>query len=62
QTRGYRVVFIGDGLSDVEVAGVADFLYAKERLLKHCREHDISAVPFRTLKDVVEDLPENVGE
>lgn len=54
QREGFAVVFIGDGLSDVEVAGVADLLYAKDRFLEVCRQKGIPALPFSELEDVVE--------
>ncbi len=58
QREGMGVAFIGDGLSDVEVAGVADVLYAKGRFLEHCREHEIPAIPFSELREVVENWRE----
>ncbi|MGD2104701.1 MAG: MtnX-like HAD-IB family phosphatase [Anaerolineae bacterium] len=61
QREGCDVVFIGDGLSDTEVAGVADVLYAKERLLDHCLEHDIPAASFANLEDVVENWQDPSG-
>jgi 2,3-diketo-5-methylthio-1-phosphopentane phosphatase len=53
QQQGYRVAFIGDGLSDMEVVGVADVLYAKDGLLKYCREHGAEAIEYCTLSDVL---------
>ena len=54
QQEGFAVVFIGDGLSDTEVAGVADVLYATDRFLEICREEGIPAIPFSELEEVVE--------
>ncbi len=56
QKAGYQVAFIGDGLSDVEVVGVADLLYAKGSLLRHCRENGVEAIEYSTLTDVIKDL------
>jgi 2-hydroxy-3-keto-5-methylthiopentenyl-1-phosphate phosphatase len=56
QQQGYHVVFIGDGLSDVEAVGVADVLYAKGSLLRHCREHGVAAIEYLTLSDVIAGL------
>ena len=56
QALGMRVVFIGDGLSDVEVAGVADVLYARDALLAYCQERGIPARPFVNLEDVLAEL------
>lgn len=58
QDEGFHVVFIGDGLSDAEVAGVADLLYAKGRFLEYCREAGVPAIPFSELGDVVENWQE----
>jgi 2,3-diketo-5-methylthio-1-phosphopentane phosphatase len=56
QRRGYKVVFIGDGLSDQEVLGVADVVYAKDVLLKYAFEVGELVVQFEELVEVVEDL------
>ena len=62
QRQGFEVVFIGDGLSDVEVAGVADLVYAKDRFLEHCRENGQAAIPFSELADVVENWRDPTGD
>jgi 2-hydroxy-3-keto-5-methylthiopentenyl-1-phosphate phosphatase len=54
QAKGAKVVFIGDGLTDIEAAPVADLVYAKDGLLAHCREQGIPALAFSTLRDVVD--------
>ena len=56
QRRGFEVVFIGDGLSDQEVLGVADQVYAKDVLLKFARERGEEVKAFENLFEVVEDL------
>ena len=56
QRRGYRVVFIGDGLSDKEVLGVAEEVYAKDVLLEFALESGVAVTAFENLLDVVEDL------
>ncbi|MGB9879137.1 MAG: MtnX-like HAD-IB family phosphatase, partial [Anaerolineae bacterium] len=53
---GFQVVFVGDGLSDIEVVGAVDRLYARASLLDYCREHGSPAIPFSDLHDVLEDL------
>lgn len=53
---GFQVVFIGDGLSDIEVVGAADILYARGSLLDYCRQHRSPAIPFSGLSEVLEDL------
>jgi 2,3-diketo-5-methylthio-1-phosphopentane phosphatase len=53
QASGAKVVFVGDGLTDIEAAPVADLVYAKNGLLAHCRDQGIPAIPFSTLHDVL---------
>ena len=53
QAEGKRVVFIGDGLTDFEAAGVADVVYARAGLWTYCREHDIPAIEFSDLADLL---------
>jgi 2-hydroxy-3-keto-5-methylthiopentenyl-1-phosphate phosphatase len=53
QARGCRVAFIGDGLTDLEAAGVADVIYARDRLLQHCRERGIPAIDFSDFSDLL---------
>jgi 2-hydroxy-3-keto-5-methylthiopentenyl-1-phosphate phosphatase len=49
-------LLIGDGLSDVCLASRADFVFAKDRLLDHCRAHSIPHLPFATFSDVERQL------
>ena len=56
QRSGYTVIFIGDGLSDQEVLGVADEVYAKDVLLEFAVERGVAVRSFENLMDVVEDL------
>jgi 2,3-diketo-5-methylthio-1-phosphopentane phosphatase len=53
QAQGHRVVFIGDGLTDLEAAGVADVMFARDRLLQHCRERGIPAIAFSDFSDLL---------
>lgn len=54
QEHGWKVAFIGDGTSDLDVAPVADVIYARDALLAHCRKRGIPATPFESLSDVVD--------
>ena len=62
QTRGKKArragatLLIGDGLSDVCLASRADFVFAKNRLLEHCRAKAIPNLPFATFADVERQL------
>ena len=52
-----RVLLIGDGASDFCVAGEADFVFAKHRLIEHCRAAGIPYVPVTGFADALELLP-----
>ncbi len=54
--RGYRVVYIGDGYSDIIPATHAHHIFARDDLLAHCRQHQIDCFPFDDLHDVVKGL------
>lgn len=60
KAEGLQVVFIGDGLSDIEVVEAADILYARASLLDYCRERHILAIPFSSLSEVLNDLRSRV--
>ena len=54
QSEGLRVVFIGDGLTDTDAVKVADVVYARDRLLEHCRQHGIPAAEFSDFADLLD--------
>jgi len=56
QRDGYKVVFIGDGLSDFCVSQQADVIFATRALTKHCGENGIEFTPFDDFFDVVRAL------
>ncbi len=51
-TKNSIIIYIGDGQSDACPAGYADLVFAKEPLLRHCKQEKITCVPFKALKDV----------
>ena len=51
-----RIVYIGDGISDLSAVCYADFLFAKHRLAKYCVETSIPFFPFESFCDVQEQL------
>ena len=53
QALGYKVVFIGDGLSDVEAVKVADIVYARADLLEYCQNNGIPGIGFSDLSDLL---------
>jgi 2-hydroxy-3-keto-5-methylthiopentenyl-1-phosphate phosphatase len=56
QSWGYKVVFIGDGVSDYEAAQVADIVYARDVLLEYTKDHGIQALEFSNMGDIIGDL------
>ena len=60
--KGYRVLFAGDGTSDACAAGRADFVYARSKLLEHCREAGIPHVAFETFTTVLDDLRQRAAQ
>lgn len=55
KSQGYRTVFIGDGISDIPAASVADILFAKtgRALAEHCIQSGIVYQPFHNFSDVL---------
>jgi 2-hydroxy-3-keto-5-methylthiopentenyl-1-phosphate phosphatase len=54
---GYRVIYIGNGDSDVAPAKYAHHVFATDDLLAYCREDNLSKhKPFETFFDVVKEL------
>lgn len=52
RAQGYRVAYVGNGISDICPALEADLVFAKEDLERLCREHGRDHVPFRDFGDV----------
>ena len=52
-----RVLLIGDGASDFCVAGEVDLVFAKHRLIEHCRSAAIPYVPITSFVDAIDLLP-----
>jgi 2-hydroxy-3-keto-5-methylthiopentenyl-1-phosphate phosphatase len=57
---GARAIFVGDGLSDRYAAGVADVVFAKDRLAAYCVEAGIPHHQYSDLSDVAAFLDKNV--
>lgn len=53
QAAGEYVVLVGDGASDFCVAGQADFVLAKHRLIEHCRTQGINHYPIVGFDDAI---------
>ncbi|HEX6612428.1 MAG TPA: MtnX-like HAD-IB family phosphatase [Rhodanobacteraceae bacterium] len=52
-----RVLLVGDGASDFCAAGEADFVFAKHRLIEHCRHAGIPHVSIVGFADAIGSLP-----
>lgn len=55
--RRHHVLLIGDGASDFCAASEADFVFAKHRLIEHCRHADIPHVSIVGFADAIAQLP-----
>jgi len=54
--EGYRLICLGNGVSDIYPARLAHHVFARDDLLSHCTKENIACTPFNDLNDVVEDL------
>lgn len=57
-----KVVFIGDGYSDIPASREADVLFAKKgrSLEKYCVENNIEHIAYETFKDIIEYVKSNL--
>ncbi len=53
---GYRVIYMGNGDSDVAPVKYAHHAFATGELLAYCRENNLKYKPFENLIDVVRDI------
>jgi 2-hydroxy-3-keto-5-methylthiopentenyl-1-phosphate phosphatase len=56
QSRGYNVVYVGNGTSDIYPARRASHVFATGDLLRRCHEEKLECTPFHDLNDVVAGL------
>lgn len=54
--KNYRLIYIGNGDSDVPCAKLADQVFATDVMLATCRQMNIECTPFSNLNDVVKEL------
>jgi 2,3-diketo-5-methylthio-1-phosphopentane phosphatase len=59
--RERRVLLIGDGASDFCVADRVDFVFAKNRLIEHCRTMGLPYLPINGFEDALAYLPQLVS-
>ena len=54
--RGYRIVYVGNGVSDISAARQSHHIFATEDLLAYCKEKNLNCTPFDDLNDIVRGL------
>ncbi len=54
--QGYRVIYVGNGDSDIVPAKYAHLVFARGELLASCRESNLTYKPFDDLTDVIRAL------
>jgi 2-hydroxy-3-keto-5-methylthiopentenyl-1-phosphate phosphatase len=54
--RGYRLIYAGNGISDVSPARQAHHIFATGELLTRCQEINLNCAPFTDLNDVIRGL------
>ncbi|MCL6549103.1 MAG: MtnX-like HAD-IB family phosphatase [Alicyclobacillus sp.] len=57
-----RSVVIGDGVTDMQAAQLADWVFARDQLLAECRRTGLAHTPFETFHDIVRELTGSVAE
>lgn len=57
RNSGAKTLLIGDGASDFCAADRVDFVFAKHRLIEHCRAAGIPYVPITGFEDALDLLP-----
>lgn len=61
QTRGYQVLYIGDGVNDMCPAQISDVVFAQDQLLSLCQAAGVPHHEFRDFEDVVNDVQDLVS-
>jgi 2-hydroxy-3-keto-5-methylthiopentenyl-1-phosphate phosphatase len=56
QRTGHRIIYVGDGLSDIRPAKQAHHIFARGELLTYCNEANLDCTSFINLNDVVRGL------
>jgi 2-hydroxy-3-keto-5-methylthiopentenyl-1-phosphate phosphatase len=61
-SQGYRLIYIGNGLSDAYPARLADHVFATGEMVRRCNELGIKCTPFDDLHEVARALEDIAGE
>jgi 2-hydroxy-3-keto-5-methylthiopentenyl-1-phosphate phosphatase len=54
--KGYSVIYVGDGNSDIYSARIAKRVFATGQLLQRCRDEKIGCVPFKDFYEVIDGI------
>jgi 2-hydroxy-3-keto-5-methylthiopentenyl-1-phosphate phosphatase len=54
--RGYDVIYVGNGASDIYSARQASHVFAVDELLKRCRREKVPCTPFTDFYDIIKGL------
>ncbi len=54
--KGYRIIYVGNGPSDVFPAEYAHHVFAREELLDLCKQKGLKCLPFADFNDILRDL------
>jgi 2-hydroxy-3-keto-5-methylthiopentenyl-1-phosphate phosphatase len=54
--EGYRVIYVGNGDSDIYPARRAKFIFATDQLLKRCQAEKLDCIPFNDFFEVINGL------
>jgi len=54
--EGYRVVYVGDGPSDINPASLSQHIFARSGLLEYYQEKRLPCQPFEDFHDVIREL------
>ncbi len=54
--EGHRVVYVGNGPSDINPASLAQHIFARDGLLEYCQEKSLPCQPFEDFRDVIREL------
>ncbi len=54
--KGYRIIYLGNGDSDIYPARQAKYVFATDQLLKRCQAEKLDCVPFNDFFEVIKGL------
>jgi 2-hydroxy-3-keto-5-methylthiopentenyl-1-phosphate phosphatase len=56
EKRGYNVIYIGNGASDIFSARRARHVFAVDELLERCRRENVPCTPFKDFYDIIKGM------